>query len=837
MNVRWQPLPFGARLNRVLQSSAANPLNPNPSPMYLERLLQINMATLAALGALLLGMGERSEVPPLLVMLAAALSVWLTDVTGKFRIGRWTGNVLMLIGAVVALHDAYPPRSEMQTVGLCWFLIYLQVILLFQQKDQWKYWLLIMLSLLEVVMATLFSQGVGFGVLLAVYMLLGFSAMTLLMLYRQWECRPKKAQPEVPMAAVALQPPIPQPHFPRKPRAARWPLSGQQSDVAGQPAGSSHAGVGRGLFRHLGKMGVQTMVLTMLMFFALPRFGHVAWRKPIIQPQTESLVGFTDKVKLGELGRIVESREEVMRVWFYPGDSTVSERLGSDVYLQGAYLMTYKDGQWDGSRASCEIPSSLSLAPGRVPRSEDLVRQKIRIEGLDRKELFYVAPFLPIERENAELSFDLASQRLTRSSSARRLTYTLGTTAIVDKQQLPLVPAAKSDLPNEILAVPRRLPGLRKLAKRWIEDAGLKNGSPRERAQYLEHGLATSKEFQYSLTGVERDTSIDPIEDFVTKHGQGNCEYFATALTLMLRTQGIPARMVSGFKVDNDAWNSGGGYYQVRQLHAHTWVEAYLPDRLPDDMKHAKDYWVESDRRNPSDSTRCWESGGWLRLDPTPGGARRAAESWFAPVRSGFDWLEGVWSKFVVELDFTTQRDAIYQPIARGLRQLWEEITSASSWENMFDSVAVALYLDSLSRGVRWVLLVLIAVVFVGLSAGVAYLLFRIGRRRWARRSGNHRRRRGRRPPEVAFYRRFEHLMAREGLIRGSSQTQWEFAAAAGAHFASTTGDGRLAALPMLVANAFYRVRFGQAALDSLQAEEVDRALAKIAAIRKNRPT
>ena len=58
--------------------------------MYLERLLQINMATLAALGALLLGMGQRSEFPPLLVALAAVLSVWLTDVTGRFHItGKW----------------------------------------------------------------------------------------------------------------------------------------------------------------------------------------------------------------------------------------------------------------------------------------------------------------------------------------------------------------------------------------------------------------------------------------------------------------------------------------------------------------------------------------------------------------------------------------------------------------------------------------------------------------------------------------------------------------------------------------------------------------------------
>ncbi len=100
------------------------------------------------------------------------------------------------------------------------------------------------------------------------------------------------------------------------------------------------------------------------------------------------------------------------------------------------------------------------------------------------------------------------------------------------------------------------------------------------------------EQFQYSLTGADRNPSIDPIEDFVTEHPQGHCEYFATALTLMLRSQGIPARMVCGFKCDQNDWNSAGGYYQVRQLHAHTWVEAYLrPSQLPVKLEHGKDYW------------------------------------------------------------------------------------------------------------------------------------------------------------------------------------------------------------------------------------------------------
>ena len=73
----------------------------------------------------------------------------------------------------------------MQTLDFAWFLIYLQILLLFQAKDQRKYWLLVMLSLLQVIVATLFNQGIWFGLLLAVYMLLGSSAMTLLLQYRQ----------------------------------------------------------------------------------------------------------------------------------------------------------------------------------------------------------------------------------------------------------------------------------------------------------------------------------------------------------------------------------------------------------------------------------------------------------------------------------------------------------------------------------------------------------------------------------------------------------------------------------------------------------------------------
>jgi hypothetical protein len=830
--------------------------------MYLERLLQINMATLAALGALLLGMGQRSVGPPLVVMLAAPAAVWLTDVTGRIQIGRWTANALMIVGAVFSLRDLYPPQSEMQTIGLSWFLIYLQIILLFQKKDEGKYWLLVMLSLLQVVVATLFSQGIGFGVLLTIYMLLGFSAMTLLMLYRQRQAFVNGteeivgANPRQWMAFFRQFPPspLPRPSHEENGIGSRWPLLSQQAEFTGTASGSGHAGLGRDLVRRMARMGLNTMALTAVLFFAVPRFNQVTRRGPITPPQT--LVGFNDEVMLGELGKVIESREAVMRVQFLD-DNAVSRPLNGDVYLQGAYLMAYKKGQWKVGTPSCEVGSVLLQREWPLP-SSGLVRQKIKIDGLDRDELFFVAPYIPLNKDYADpnITVNLALQRLERIEhrASQFFEYTLATTAIVGREQSPLVPAAGNDLPKKDTTEKDKkelttdipsddLPGLVKLARQWIDEAKQLGRDRLGQAQYLEHMLS-SGQFEYSLTPVERNPHIDPIEDFVTEHRQGHCEYFATALTLMLRSQGIPARMVCGFKCDRDDWNSGGGYYQVRQLHAHTWVEIHLwPSEFPAKWKHGNDYWVhhQSKPKTEEESTlyyseRCWESGGWLRLDPTPAGAGVKQKTWFTPVRNGFDWLEGVWSTYVVDLDWQTQRDAIYRPIADAARNVWKRATSARQWQMMFDSVAVALYLDHLGREAKWALLAVVGIVAMALLAGLGVLLVRIGRRLWARSTGNPIRRRGRRGVEIAFYRRFERLMARQGLVRAPAQTQHEFAAAVGSHLAALAGERRLALLPAAIADAFYRVRFGRTPLDNLQTQAVEQALVEIAAIRKDSP-
>lgn len=767
--------------------------------MYLERLLQINMATLAVLGALLLGMGQQSAGAPLLVMAAAGVSVWLVDFTRRIGIGRWTVNVLMIVAAVYSLHDFFPLGNELQALGFARLLVWMQIILLFQRKIVRIYWLLVMLSLLQVVVATLFSQGALFGVLLAVYMLLGFSAMTLLSLHRQWvRHRPNggKTRETAPAAFVST------------------------------PGGGGQTAVGSDLFRRLGRMGLYTLGLTLIMFFAVPRFGQVAWRGAVVHPQP--MVGFTDEVELGEMGRIIESREEVMKVRFFRDSEDESRPLGGEVYLQGAILMAYDHGQWSVGQPSISFGENPLTRPRRRPLG-GITKQKITIEGTDRRELFFVAPYIAL-KDNYYIVVDNERKRLLRNgvSSSRRFNYTLGTTAIVNGVQQPLQPCVRGDAVDAALAMPSgegtwSLPNLRALADEWIAESGLPEDKRYERAKYLERKLSSSGRFKYSLVGQTRDPELDEIEDFITKHPQGHCEYFATTLAMMLRSQGIPARLISGYKCDN--WDAVGRYYLVRQLHAHAWVEAHLEyEQIPPKYAHGGTYWLKDWKRR----------GGWLRLDATPAGSAEPEEDWMSSIQKGTDWLESIWSNYVVDLDCQRQRDAIYKPIAEAAKNAWNAVTDPDRWRKRFNSLSVALYLDHLGREVRWVLFGLLGVFLTAALTGLCWAVWRIGRRLYLVWSGNQAALARRQSVRIEFYRRFESLLARRGIVRSLGQTQREFAAAAGAKLAEITGENRLQPLPAVVVEAYYQVRFGRRPLDNSQAQTVEQAIGEIAAFRKS---
>src|SRR6185295_5058621 len=82
--------------------------------------------------------------------------------------------------------------------------------------------------------------------------------------------------------------------------------------------------------------------------------------------------------------------------------------------------------------------------------------------------------------------------------------------------------------------------------------------------------------YRYSLA-LKRQTSRPPLEEFLFVRRSGNCEYFAAAMAVMLRSEGIPSRVVAGFQ--QGEWNPYGRYFMVRLSDAHSWVEAYIDGR------------------------------------------------------------------------------------------------------------------------------------------------------------------------------------------------------------------------------------------------------------------
>lgn len=131
---------------------------------------------------------------------------------------------------------------------------------------------------------------------------------------------------------------------------------------------------------------------------------------------------------------------------------------------------------------------------------------------------------------------------------------------LVDKHQAP--PDGKD------LQLPKTLdPRVAQLA----EEVVLGSRTDWQKALKLEQHMRSN--YHYSLSSLANQNNI-PVRAFLFEHKTGHCEYFATSLALMLRTQGIPARMVSGF-VGED-YNPVTGFYEVKGINGHAWVEAFL---------------------------------------------------------------------------------------------------------------------------------------------------------------------------------------------------------------------------------------------------------------------
>lgn len=770
--------------------------------MAIDNILRACLACCLAIGTSILGWAEQRYDLPLLAAAVAIVSWVLTDRLEWFQLSARATNALSFAVLAVMVWQLDLANYDAAILTLANLLAYLQFVLQFRPKTVRNVWLLTATSLLQVSVAAATSAELITGLLLLVYACAGLFTLTPFFLLRE-------QQPFIAREAVAPQEPT---------GRGRWPL-GRQEPFVGKPVGMRGD---RALFWDLARrtlgMFVQAIVVMAVVFMLVPRLDQSAWRKASAS-ETSKVVAFTQRVNLADRSKLIESAADVLKVRFVTESTGEVIVLDEAPLLRGSTLSRYERGLWLPSR----IPSRAEpLATATTLAG--LTRVECVLEPLSMMNLFFVQPPL-VASNRHRLRYDRMQSQL--SGPPRSVTdpyrYVLHTAAISGRRQAIVTPSAgppTGPTMDELLQLPvtsgrPSLTGLATLARRIVADLPADDYWMRARA--IESHLLHSGEFSYSLTPTERTAGVDPTEDFVLIHRQGHCEFFASATVLMLRSVGIPARMVVGFK--GLELNPVTQQYDIQQRHAHAWAEAYIPGDQLDDGLVASLLWQGNPRAD----------GAWLKLDPTPAisadGAAGDDSGWRLWRRSRA-YVEALWAEYVLGMNAERQQELFYRPLGERLRDWARSAADLESWGRSFTRIRE--WFDFSPEGAPkdgWLswrgATVVASAVVVTVLAYLTLLAASAAWRRWRRGGTTDRTRES----KVEFVRRLEALLARRDWVRQRTQTQREFAVSVGGQLAESARTQAAAGLPRRIVEAFYRVRFGGRPLDNLEARGVEQAL------------
>lgn len=339
---------------------------------------------------------------------------------------------------------------------------------------------------------------------------------------------------------------------------------------------SSHGPISSRITRHFfwltNGLAIVTFSLTLVIFFALPRIG-VGMMQKTSGPGLKT-TGFSERVDLGTIGSIKQDPQIVMRVEL--PDQPAS---GHDsVYLRGLAYDRYDGRAWSTSssyrRHLNVIENGTFLVDSSGPRRDGhtshLTQQDILLEALDTSVLF-AAPFAEsLSGEFMTVQIDhMGGLHLPYHNVSRvRYSVTSRTHEVSPEEQSAPMRDYSRPVYDRYLQTPVFSPRVAELANHVTQQAA----TPFEKVVAIQQHLLRS--YQYSLD-IETTQSESPIEDFLFERKTGYCEHYATAMVMMLRAIGIPARLVTGFLATE--WNDFGNYFTVRQRDAHAWVEVYFP--------------------------------------------------------------------------------------------------------------------------------------------------------------------------------------------------------------------------------------------------------------------
>lgn len=421
-------------------------------------------------------------------------------------------------------------------------------------------------------------------------------------------------------------------------------------------------------FRKVGGTALAILPFIIILFFVIPRS-----MSPIplgTSSSREGKVGYTPEVNLSNLESLSGDQTPVFQ-------AMVSKRLERhDLYWRGN-ILTMTDG-WNWPLG--EKHYSREIKKEATPLSNE-IRQVIRLHSY--QESFFGLDY-PRSVSFSGQSIILGENKsLQQPRSSWRNSY-----SVISDPRVYI--SSKNDLKREYLQT-----SLSKKSKEVIEDL-FKSSTFSEITKDVQNYFQ-QQNFQYSLS----PGRILSLEEFLLEKKIGLCSHYSSALALVLRTKGIPARLVSGFL--GGEFNEFGDYYLITQNDAHVWVEALHEGRW---IRIDPTEWIAPERVNLSGSDFVSErtgEGGLQRLFSRGNQLRRLAQ-WFEQWNFAFyQWLDEVdyFSQIAFLEKFKLKRSALFilsgalillfvfisvKVFGRSLKKKKELIPSL--WEIFFEKLA-----------------------------------------------------------------------------------------------------------------------------------------------------
>lgn len=525
---------------------------------------------------------------------------------------------------------------------------------------------------------------------------------------------------------------------------------------------------------------VLIILLAAPMFFLLPRVGGAGIGGN--QNGASTITGFSDRVSLGDIGKIQQNDQVAMRVRLENSKNSTNPRW------RGIALDNFDNKTWSKSRKNVREPFNRdekgTIKVDFAESQNDIVIQTFYLEPMDTQILFALSRPVTIQGNFSTLTKDSEGGIQFFRSNFERISYKVySDTSLPNILELQKDNNSYSPEQQRYLQLPENLDNrIAQFAAKITQNTNNRY----DKAKVIENYLQTN--FGYTLE--LKAAGDQPVADFLFNIREGHCEYFATAMAIMLRTQGVATRIVNGFQTGD--YNETADIFVVKQRNAHSWVEVYFP-----------------------------KENAWIPFDPTPFAGQTIGNTGSTGILGTFnnylEALETFWIQYFVAYD-NQEQQSLMRSVRNGfvdfqakssdwisqkqtqLIDWWKEVRGDKGLET--SAIAIGYGIGYFSVGILGIILL------IWLYRKIIKLKIWRNVFAWLRRKNE--------ITIVEFYERMQKVLAIRGFIRELHQTPLEFA------FAINMPEA------VSITEKYNQVRFGEKNLSNLEVKEIENWLEKL---------